>query len=103
MRALRSGNFDVIATLVQVWPPAIVALNWQSDSPYNLTHYSNAALDAAIAEGDFDRVQSALADDPPMLEVCRQARVAAIDSRVLNPDLGPYDLLESLPDWEVAP
>ena len=28
--------------------------------------------------------------------------VAVVDARIKNPMLGPFDLLETLPQWEVA-
>ena len=43
----------------------------------------------------------ALRDDPPVAFICSPVRIALIDSRVKNPQIGPWDYLETLPDWEV--
>jgi hypothetical protein len=42
-----------------------------------------------------------LQDDPPVAFICTPERLAVVDSRIKNPQVGPYGYLETLPDWEV--
>ena len=64
--------------------------------------YSNPALDSAIDAGDWAAAEAALHDDPPAAFICTRDQLAVVDARIRNPKLGPYDLLETLPDWEVT-
>ena len=52
--------------------------------------------------GFTEALRSALREDPPAAFVCAHNHLAVVDARIKNPILGPYDLLETLPDWEVA-
>ena len=98
---LEGQDFDLAMFTPLVWPPSVAALVWRSDSPYNLFKYSNPRMDAAIDAGDWARALQALAEDPPVAFICTPERLAVVDARVKNPELGPYGLLETLPDWEV--
>ncbi len=100
---IADGLFDLMVVRLLTWPPPIAALIWRSGAPANLGRYSNAAVDQALEAGDYQRAQAELDDDPPAISICRMMRTAAIDVRVRNPQLGPYDLLETLPEWEVNP
>jgi hypothetical protein len=95
-------HFELITIRALVWPPSMPSLTWRTGAPENFYGYSNAAADAAFDAGDWRAAEAALRDDPPAAFVCTRDRVAVVDARIKNPTLGPYDLLESLPDWEVA-
>lgn len=79
-----------------------MALIWRTGSANNIIGYSNPAVDHAIEAGDWDAAEAALQEDPPAAFVCTRDHVAVLDVRIKNPSLGPYDVLEALPDWEVA-
>jgi len=100
---MAAGELDIAVMPLQVWPPAVAGTLFRTGAARNQFGYSNPALDEALEAGDYARAQRELADDPPAIFICRRLRNAAIDARVKNPKLGPYDLLESLPDWEVNP
>jgi hypothetical protein len=99
---MRDGEYDLALSTLQVWPPSSVALNWDSRSPTHLAGYSNPELDRAIDEGRPSDVARLLEEDPPFIPICRLERVGVIDSRIRNARLGPYDIIESLPDWEYS-
>lgn len=101
-RRAAAGLFDLMVVPVLAWPPSVATARWVTGAPYNWGGYSNPALDEAVQSGDFTRAQQELQDDPPALFICRMERTAAIDSRVKNATLGHYDMLETLPDWEVG-
>jgi hypothetical protein len=96
------GQFDLITIRALVWPPKMAALLWRTGGPENMVGYSNAAVDAALDAEDFGAAEVALRDDPPAAFVCTRDRVAVVDARIKNATLGPYDLLETLPDWEIG-
>jgi hypothetical protein len=100
---MAAGTLDIAVLPVQVWPPAAAGLMFHTGAAKNKFGYSNPALDEALDAADYVRAQRELADDPPAIFICRRLRSAAIDVRVKSPKLGPYDLLQSLPDWEVNP
>jgi hypothetical protein len=75
---------------------------WASDSPLNYLGYKNSKVDAALKAGDWARALQALRDDPPVAFICTPERLAVVDSRVKNAQVGPYGYLETLPDWEIA-
>lgn len=100
---LRAGDFDMFTARPLRWPPSAMALVWRSDSPDNLSRYSNPEMDRAIDARDWAAAEAALRDDPPAAFICTRDQLAVVDSRVKNPVLGPYDLLETLPEWEVEP
>jgi len=103
IRRAAEGLFEIIVGQVAVWPPRRAAWAWHTQSSWNRFGYSNPALDEALYAGDYARAERELRDDPPALLLCRPERTMAIDARVKNPRLGVYDMLESLPDWEVNP
>ena len=103
VKRLQQRQFDLATTRILVWPSSMAALAWRTGSPGNLIGYSNPAVDAALDAGDWAAAQAALHDDPPAAFVCTHDRYAVVDARIKNPTLGPYDLLETLPDWEVEP
>ena len=65
--------------------------------------YSNPQFDEAFRAGDLVRAQAELDADPPAAFICDLERVAIVDARIKNATLGDYDLLDTLPEWEVAP
>lgn len=99
--ALTRHQLAVVNTLV--WPPAVGALYWKTNGPVNTTGYSNAAYDAAVDAGDFERAEAELRRDPPALLLCRRERIAAVDARLKKATLGSWGLLDTLPEWEVSP
>ena len=101
-RLLKSQDFDLLLLRPLVWPPSSAALVWASDSPHNAYGYRNPKVDAALKAGDWARAVQGLRDDPPVAFVCTPERLAVVDSRIKNPQVGPYGYLETLPDWEIA-
>jgi hypothetical protein len=100
-RLLKSQDFDLLLLRPLVWPPSSAGLVWASDSPHNLG-YSNPRMDAALKAGDWARAMQELHEDPPVAFICTPERLAVVDSRVKNPQVGPYGYLETLPEWEIA-
>ena len=99
---MKSRNFDLATVRPLRWPPSAMALVWRTGTPYNFVGYSNPAFDRAVDEGDWAAAESALREDPPAAFVCTRDHLAVADVRIKNPVLGPYDLLETLPEWEIA-
>src|SRR6266550_1670687 len=99
---LKTRHFDLVTARPIAWPPSALALAWRTGSESNFVGYSNPEVDRAIDAGDWARAESALREDPPAALVCTRNHIAVIDVRIKNPTLGPYDLLETLPEWEVA-
>jgi len=99
---MKSRDFDLVAVRPLRWPPSSMALVWRTGSPYNVVGYSSAAVDQALDAGDWPAAESALREDPPAAFVCTRNHLAVVDVRIKNPVLGPYDLLETLPEWEIA-
>jgi hypothetical protein len=102
LATLKSQDFDLMIVRPLVWPPSSAAIVWASDSPYNQFSYSNPRVDEAIRSADWARVLQELQQDPPVAFICTPERLAVVDSRVKNPQLGPYDLFETVPEWEIA-
>jgi hypothetical protein len=99
---MKTGDFDLVAARPISWPSSALALVWRTGSPNNFVGYSNRDVDRAIDAGDWARAEAALREDPPAAFICTHNHVAVVDARIKNPMLGPYDLLETLPAWEVA-
>jgi len=99
---VKSGDFDMVAAAPLIWPPVMSVLVWRTGAPSNVLGYSNPRVDAALDARDWRGAQRALDEDPPAAFVCNPDRIAVIDARIKNAELGPYDLLETLPQWEVA-
>jgi hypothetical protein len=99
-----SGHFDLFTGPVLVWPPPVAGFIFHSDATAagNVWGYSDAAVDEALDRGDWSAAFAALFDDPPVLFVCRQEKLVAVDSRIKNPKLGPLAPLEFVPEWEVS-
>jgi len=93
------GDYDVVIAPLLVWPPGAAAALWGTGAPENVTGYSNAQVDSALARGDLPQAAEALRADPPVIELAPRPRRALVDSRITNARLGPYGLLQSLPDW----
>jgi hypothetical protein len=102
LKLVKGQDFDLMVLRPLVWPPSAAALVWASDSPYNQLGYRNPKVDAALKAGDWARALQALRDDPPVAFICTPERLAVVDSRVKNAQVGPYGYLETLPDWEIA-
>jgi hypothetical protein len=99
---MKTHDFDLVTARPIAWPSSALALVWRTGSPSNFVGYSNSDVDRAIDAGDWARAESALREDPPAAFVCTHNHIAVVDVRIKNPMLGPYDLLETLPEWEVA-
>jgi len=99
---MKSRNFDLVTVRPLRWPPSAMALLWRTAAPHNFVGYSNPAVDRAIDEGDWPAAESALREDPPAAFVCTREHLAVVDVRIKTPVLGPYDVLETLPEWEIA-
>ena len=99
---IASGAFDVVMGRPLRWPPSSMALVWRTDGPYNIFGYSNPTFDDAVDRADWAAAEAALANDPPAAFLCTHDQLAVVDARIMNPKLGPYDTLETLPEWEVA-
>ena len=99
---IAGGAFDMVTARPLRWPPGSMALVWRTGSPYNIFGYSNRAVDRALENGDGATAEAALREDPPAALVCTHDQVAVVDARIVNPRLGPYETLETLPEWEVA-
>jgi hypothetical protein len=102
-REATEGGYDLLVASSLVSPPGVAALLWHTGLLRDWARYANPVLDRSLRAGDFPGAIRSLESDPPALFICRPERVAALDSRVKNPRLGPFDLLESLPEWEVTP
>jgi hypothetical protein len=100
VKAIVSRNFDLYISPILVWPPAVIGVTFQSSSASNVVGYSDANFDRALDAGDWNQALKALADNPPVLFVCRTERLIAVDSRVKNPRIGASAPLEFLPEWE---
>jgi hypothetical protein len=99
---LKQRDFDLVTARPIMWPPSALSLNWRTGSPANFTGYSNPALDDALDGKDWVGAEKALREDPPAAFVCTREQLAVLDARIKNPMLGPYEPLETLPDWEIA-
>jgi len=99
---VRRKQFELVTARAQQWPPAMAAFLWRTGAPGNLFGYSNPAVDATLDAEDWAAAAAALEKDPPEAFVCTRDRTAVVDARIKNATLGPYDLLETLPDWEVG-
>ena len=102
LRRMQGRDFDVAIARPLSWPPSSWVLLWRTGSPDNLFRYSNPIVDGALDKGDWAAARAALEDDPPAVFLCSLSRIAVIDARIKDPQLGPYDILESLPQWETS-
>jgi ABC-type transport system substrate-binding protein len=96
-------DFDLMLIPAQTWPPELALSRWVTGDPENWGGYSNRKFDEAFRAGDFVRAQAELEADPPAAFICDLDRTAVVDARLKNATLGDYDLLDTLPDWEVTP
>jgi hypothetical protein len=99
---LKSANYDITTVSPLIWPFGMAAVQLHSGGPFNTSNYSNPAVDAALEAGDWLKTLDELDKDPPLIFLCKRDRVVVLDSRIKNPTLGPWGLLERLPDWEVG-
>ena len=99
---VKRRDFDLVAARPLMWPPSALALSWRTGSPTNIVGYSNPAVDRALDAQDWAAAAQALRDDPPAAFICTRGSAAVFDMHIKNPRLGPYDILETLPEWEVA-
>jgi hypothetical protein len=102
LKRVRSGQFDLFLARPIMWPPSAMTLNWRTGSPDNLTGYSNKLVDAALDSGDWAAAKAALLDDPPAAFICTREKIAVVDARIKNAMLGPWEILETLPEWEIS-
>jgi hypothetical protein len=58
-------------------------------------------VDAAFDRGDFAAARAELRADAAFVEICRRERIGVVDSRIKNPRMGWWGLLDTLQDWEV--
>jgi hypothetical protein len=103
LKRARERQFDLFTARPIMWPPTAMFLSWRTGSPDNVVGYSNPTLDQALDAADWAAARAALRDDPPAAFICTRDHLAVVDARIKNPMLGPYDLLETLSDWEIAP
>jgi hypothetical protein len=96
-----TGDLNVRSLLT--WPPAALALSWTTSGPMNFAHYSNPAVDAAFARGDVAGAAAEIARSAPFVPLCRSQRIGAFDARIREASFGWWGILDTLPDWEVAP
>jgi len=99
---IRKRQFQLVTGRPLIWPRNALSLTWRTGAAENIFGYSNPAVDRAIDAGEWEAAEKALREDPPFAFICTRQHVAVVDSRIKNPELGPYDLLQTLPDWEVA-
>ncbi|BDG07791.1 periplasmic substrate-binding domain-containing protein [Anaeromyxobacter paludicola] len=92
-RVEAEGGFDLLVASVLVWPEEAALRQWRARPSARVTPGTG---------GDADEVARAIAEDPPLVPLCRRRRLAAVDSRVRNPRLGDWDVLGRLPEWEVT-
>ena len=97
-----SGDYDLATLSLLIWPVGVASLSLHSGGRLNLWGYSDAAVDAALEQGNWLKTLDALDRDPLLVFVCKRERIAIVDSRIKNPKLGPWGLLQTLPDWEVG-
>ena len=102
-KRMTGGDFDLFVTTVVAWPPVVLGWFVHTGAGANWAGYSNPRVDEAFDRGDLDAARAEMERDPPAVFVCRRQRVAAVDSRIRNATLGSFNLLETLPDWEVGP
>ncbi len=99
LKRIVRGDYDVAIAPLLVWPRGAAAAVWVTGGPENVTGYSKAQLDAALGRGDLQQAAEILRTDPPVLELAPRARRVLVDSRITDPRLGPYGLLQTLPSW----
>jgi len=99
---MKARRFDLVTARPLMWPPSTMSLIWRTGAPQNLSGYSNPALDKALDAGDWAAAEAALRADPPAAFVCTRDKLAVVDARIKNARLGPYEILETLPEWEVT-
>ena len=97
-RAIRGGNFDLVAVRPIIWPQITSVVNWRTGAAGNVFGYSNPEVDAALDRRDWTAAQRALDADPPMAVVCTPSYVIVADSRITAASYS----LDTLPEWEVA-
>lgn len=102
LERMASGRFTLMLGTLQAWPDDFVAAGWLTGAPRNLTGYSNPGVDAALRRSDFAEARQQLAADPPFVPLCRLERTAVVDARLTDATLGAYDMLDTLPAWQVA-
>jgi hypothetical protein len=97
----RTG-WDVLVTpLMRPSSPA-AAMHLHSAAADNLAGWSSPAADAAIEAGDPRALADAMERDPPAVALCGRERTIAVTSRVRNPSVGWWRVLDGLPDWELG-
>ncbi len=99
----RRLDYDLAVAPLLAWPPVFLGFYFQSGGPWNWSGYSNREFDRLVEVGDIAGAQAELSRDPPVVLICRRQRYMAVDARIRNPSIGAWGVLETLPDWEVAP
>ena len=101
-KRLDSGEVDLVVGSALTKPAGMLALQLHSRAgATNVMHYANPAVDAAFEAGDIDKALAALDEDPPLVLLCSRERIGVVSTRVKNPQLGPWGMLESLESWEL--
>jgi peptide/nickel transport system substrate-binding protein len=94
--------------------PGFTAMHWYSGEARNFWGYSNREVDAAYDAGrattDFAgrreayvRLQRAMIDDPPAIFLYWRKHLAAVHRRYTHVGTGYWDLVRSIPRWEIDP
>lgn len=94
---------DLAVRRFLVSPEAVAGLWWGTGGAFNTTGFSSPALDDALAGGDATEILPTLQREAPVVLLCRRERGLVVDARIRNPTLSPWGILETLPDWRVAP
>ncbi len=102
LRRMQSRSFDLLTYRPLFRPPVIMSTLWRTGAPENAGGYSNPDVDRALDAGDWAAARVAMRKDPPAAFICTRDRLAVVDSRIKSPVLGPNEILETLPEWEVA-
>jgi hypothetical protein len=99
--AVAEGRFEIVIGPFRTWPEAESLSFWRGGGPLAAAGYSNPALDAALAAGDWQAARQAFDRDPPGIFTMEWQTMALLDPRIVNPTFGRYLRLETLPSWEV--
>jgi hypothetical protein len=97
----RAGTFDLLVVSTGMWPAPVLASVWRTGQQNNISRYSNPRVDAAFDRGDFAAARAELRADAAFVEICRRERIGVVDSRIKNPRMGWWGMLDTLQDWEV--
>ncbi|MBS2020885.1 MAG: hypothetical protein JST92_00620 [Deltaproteobacteria bacterium] len=101
--AMKSGDYDLFAAPILMRPQSMFSVAFRQ-GPRSLLPpgYANAELERAAENNDHAGMMKAIEADPPLIFVCQPERYTLVDSRLKGARVGPWGLLETLPNWEVG-